>query len=695
MKIFKYSTLLLLLQIMNIITVCSVDAQAATSSSFPSTLTTGQPEQLVSPTLGSQFDGALAAINTGNYDQALQFLQTLNQASSDRAVRGKALRLIADCYYFKGSKGDAHAFLTAVEQYKAVLQHYPDPAKENDYAYYRLALSYEGLKFFYEAASALDKLIVTYPDSLLLSDAMFRLATILRQVGKYSRAAERFFAYLNKYPDGKYVKISFFSLGDCNYRMKKGDFAGRWYDEALKRWPDFHDIPRDILATMGNHYFESGKYALSYYAFSLYVNLYPIDEFSKIALYKMGCASEEMGQISLALKLYSLFIEKYPAAEEAEACTLAMANLGVSRPGIKTCNYIMESIAYLEPLKSYEKLLEQNPSGKQTANILFFKGKALYKYARTRDSFIAYVQLLSKFPQGKYTAEGEKNLKIQAASLVDEYYHKDDFLAVSDIYFQSYGKNLLTFDDFDVAFKMAESLRMIGLADESAGVCELLLRNCKDSEKGNRIILALAKIDLDQGRYGEAENKLAGLTKQTIRDSKLVRDLKITLADLYYKKNQFAKAAPLYADIIQSAGEEDDGVERAYRNYGRSLLAQNMTQAALNTYHRALKDYEERPQKYHADTIADIYMGLGDAFCSEEKPGEGIDMYRKALTFVSDKESKRWLLSRIGKAYTLLNDVRGAEKNFSQLKEATEGEFWPKIADYFSNMNKSLAKQGK
>ena len=42
-----------------------------------------------------------------------------------------------------------------------------------------------------------------------------------------------------------------------------------------------------------------------------------------------------------------------------------------------------------------------------------------------------------------------------------------------------------------------------------------------------------------------------------------------------------------------------------------------------------------------------------------------------------------WLLSGIGDGYASLGEFSEAEKSFTQLKEKAEGEFWPKVADYF------------
>jgi hypothetical protein len=58
-------------------------------------------------------------------------------------------------------------------------------------------------------------------------------------------------------------------------------------------------------------------------------------------------------------------------------------------------------------------------------------------------------------------------------------------------------------------------------------------------------------------------------------------------------------------------------------------------------------------------------------------------MYRKALEYTPDKESKRWLMLRIGQQYNSMNSAGEAEKSFSRIKEVPDGDFWPAVADFF------------
>lgn len=644
---------------------------------------------------GSPLDGARNEFKAQRYDRALAMLQViLKQPSLSEALKEQALRMAGDCHYFLGLKGDARLLLTAVEQYKAILITYPDPAAGNDLVYYHLAKSNEELSFLYESAGAWDRLISTYPDSEYLAEAMFRLGALLNQMGKYNRATERLLAYLKKYPAGEYAKTADFMLGDCYYLLHKEEFAGQRYDEARKKWPDFHDIPAKTIINMGNHYFTAGKFNLSLQIFSLYYNIYPAAEFGKSSLHMMARNAAAMGETAMALRLYSIFSDRYPTDSETETCLLAMAALGVAKPGVKYPFQVLPIDAYQSPLKLFDRLLAKTPGGEKEAAILLLKGDVLVQDNRIKEGFAAYQSLLSRFPRGRSSEEGRKKLKLQARPLVEVSYEKGDYLAVADIYFQGYAKDFIPGDDFATAARIGKSLLMIGLYDDAAEVYGSMQKNCPDREQAKTITLALAKIDLGKNRDAAAEEKLSALLKVGgIKDQALRNDVKITLADLYYKKGLLAKANSLYAEALLVRGE---GQGVVYRNYGRSLQAAKLSDRAIVNYLKALKDYEQYPKSYPADILVEIYGGLGNSYYDLKKYREGIGAYRQALAQAGegDAEVRNWLTCMIGKGSLHLKDFTAAEKSFTQVKANAVGEFWPRVADYVLEGNRLAGKTG-
>lgn len=684
MKIYHHLFIIIFLSFLQVVAI------PKPSLPFPG----GDQGKVTPAPTASPLDNARSAFHSERYEQAIELIKGfISQGNPDKMMLETSLRLMADSYYFMGTKGSPQLFLTAVDRYKTILQRYPDPAGENDRVYYNLAMSYEKLNFFYEASGAWEKLILAYPNSPLLPEAMYRVGDVLRQTGRYDRTAEKLMAYLKKYPDGKFAKMAYFTIGDCYYRMKKSDLAGRWFDEARKKWLDRHDIPQTVLANMGNNYFDAGRFGDAFQVFSLCASLYPAADFGKNALYGMARATDEAGHASLAIKLYSLFITKYPADRLTDECSLALANLGVAKPGMRVSVNIANMDDYREPLQTYKRILSKNVAGDQAERIMLLRGKALEKNGATKDVVTNYLDMLGRFPRGRYHEEALSRLKSHTFSLLNIYYAKGDHLAVSDLYFQAYGKVILT-DDFDTAFKTGHSLQMIGLYDEAGELYAALKGANKQNRARNSILtLALADVDIATKKNGEAEEKLRLLLQGgQEKDRKVLGAIKKTLADLYYNEGSFEKASTLYADVL--GNEKTEGQATAYINYGRSLQARKMTQAAINNYLTALKDYQQHPDRYNNRVISDIYLGLGDAYCSENKFKEGIMMYRQALPYVSDGDSKRWLMFRIGKGYAGLYDFSETEKSFVQIKDVAEGDFWPKIADYFISESKRVGDNG-
>ena len=684
------------------------EEEGASKLPAPPPLPVADQRKETPPSAASPLDNARRAFQAGRYEQAIELINVvINEGKPDKMMQEAALRLMADSHYMIGAKGNPQSSLMATDQYKAILQSYPDPAAGNDAVYNNMAKSYVKLKFLYEALGAWDRLILLYPDSPLFPEAMYRVGEVLFTTGKYDRAADKLAGYLKKYPDGKFAKMAYLTIGDSYYRTKKSEHAVKWFDEVRKKWPDMHDISQAVLENMGKSYMDTGKFGDAFQVFSLYANLYPGTDAGKTAFYNMAHAADEAGNTSLAIKLYSLFINKHPQAKESDESALALATLGVSKPGIKVSPHVAQMGDYREPLKTYDRLLAKDAKPKDattkdaTVNslseiILLQKAKALEKKGNIKDAITNYLELLEKFPLGKYRQEALTSLKISTLSQLNVYYSKGDHLAVSDLYFRVYGKVVLT-DDFETAFRAGYSLQTIGLYAEAKELYTALKgTNKQNRERNNALTLALADLDVATKKNTEAEEKLRLLLSEgQEKDRKVSGTIKKTLADLYYNTGSFEKAATLYADAFVNQKPEEEAT--AYLNYGRSQLAKKMTQAARNNFLLALKDYEQRPDRYNKDVIKDIYIGLGDTYLSENKFTDAIAMYRQALPYASDAESKKWLLFTIGQGYEKLSNFAEAEKSFAGIKDtkdAAGGEFWPKIADYFISESKRAAESG-
>ena len=634
----------------------------------------------------------LSAMNdfeTGRYKKALgKFEEILRQDQLGPDRKEEVLRIIAHCHYFLGKTGNARDLRSAVDYYKIIVRDYPSN-KENATALYRLAGSYINLKFWYEAIGTLETLCLKYPDSSYIPDSVFEMGEILHRVRRFDRAIERFKEYLRNFPNEKYAKRAFFSIGDCYSQMKQFDSAQVWYSDALKRWPDLENVPKDYLLELGHHYFQAGNYDNAVDAFFVYMNLFPDDEQDRNVLYAIARSFVEMDQLSPALMMLGRLLEKYPGSREAMEGAAIMANIGVKEPGLKAPVFMnMKGMNnYLDPLKTYDDMLAKFPLNEMTEGLLYQKGYALWKNKRYKDSFDVYTLLLRQFPDGKYRVMTKKNLVLIAGLLVDEYYSRGDYIAVSDIYFNAFEGGAVECGNFKTCLKIGDSLEELTLRDDAMGVYRKLVGNCRDENDKIRVILAMAGIDYKRGNYKETEKRLRPELLKISPEvyPEMLMSAKKMTGDVYYKKGLFEKAASVYSNVLGSDGAV------IYRDYADTLMEMNLYSSAAVNYRKAVEKYDKSDKEGADDVIIDSYAGLGDCYYRDGKYKQAAAMYKKSL---NEGGQDFWVLYHMGLGYFKSENIPMAEKTFTELKEKGGESFWADIVDYFVDDNNWTEKYG-
>jgi len=447
----------------------------------------------------SIIEKAMQSFQNRQYDQAAEILYEITrQKNVDIPTYEKAVRRLADCYFFMGEQGFAGKFIIAVDHYKAILRNYPDPKEENDLAYYRLAMSYDKLKFYYEASAAYDELVKKYPDSTFIQEAMFEAGVLTRKIGRYAQAAARLQLYLKKYPTGKYSREARFSLAESYYEMKDMKNALQAYEDILKRWPNKADIPRDAILYMGCLQYESGRYQDAIESLSYFLSIYPQGDQAKSAYYALAASFYGSRQYRTALQLFSQVIEAYPGSREATESLIALANLGILHPEIKI-PAAMRGSKYVEnPIANYDLVLSALPDSETMQRVLYLKARGLEKTGRFLEAFKISSDAITKYPKGPFTGETSKVLKIAFKSLVDDLYAREDYLTVADLYFKTFHKGFYDQPDEESLMKIATALQKLSFKKEALAMLNYMDAVCKDS-----IVRANIKKDIESLKQGE------------------------------------------------------------------------------------------------------------------------------------------------------------------------------------------------
>jgi len=627
------------------------------------------------------YDSAMSDFIAGRYEDALGKFKEIIKTEKNETV----LRRIADCYYFLGEKGDDRYFSKAIDQYRNIIRNYPDSGKENAQAIYRLAGSYSRLSLYYEALAEFKNLCSKYPESDYVPESLYMMGKMCYETRRFNEAIGKFKEYIKRFPVGKHVRAAYFSVGDCYSRMRQFNDADVWYSDALEKWPALEDIPEDTLSNLGSHYFQAGKHDDSLRVFFVYLNLFPDDKHCRNALYTIARSFEEMGQLPLALKAFSLVAERYPGSSEAQRSALTMANIGVSYPEIKLPAHIFPGMDYYEaPIDTYDKIAGKLSDLDMEEELLFRKGEALTKRGRHREAFDNYMVLLDKFPYGAYRKAGEKNLTLTAGRMINDYYSKGDCTDVLEIYFNFDRDVLFRRGDFDMLFKIGNSLEKMGLADHASEFFGEMISAFGKDKRIKKLLLAAAEVDYGRGHYEDAKKKLKAMLKEKSRvDKKTMAAARELMGDIFCKEGLFKEAAGFYSEVLGSeTGVEN--VEAVRKKYADSLKEMNYYSSALVNYEGVLKKCKDKEQKCPAPVVTGSYEGAGDCLYGKGKYRQAILMYEQSVKGIPESKQGMWTTINMARGYANLGNKPMADKLFSSLKGESGGEFWSRVADYYA-----------
>lgn len=626
------------------------------------------------------YEVAMIDFSAERYEDALSKFKEIIKTDKNEVV----LRRMADCYYFLAEKGDTWYFSEAIHQYGNIVRNYPDSKRENAQAIYRLAQSSTRISLYSKALMEFKNLSLKYPESIYFPVSIFMMGKMNYKIGNFKQAIINFKEYIKKFPDGKHVRLSYFGVGDSYFQMRQFYDADLWYGNALKKWPVLEDVPQDTISNLGTHYFQAGKYNDALEVFLVYLNLFSEDKNYRNSLYKIAISFERMGQLPNALKMLSRVVELYPGTQEALKSAIIMANIGVKDSKIKLPIYIFSGMDYyMNPIETYDKMMGKLYDLDWEEEVLFRKGWALIKMKKYGEAFVNFNIQLTRFPNGKHRKEGEKHFLMSVDGLIEDFYSKNDYLAVSELYFNSDRKILFGNDNFDMLFKIGSSLKKIGLSGQATALFDEMVKVFKEDKRINDLLLAMAKMDYDKSFYKSARKRLEHLLgKPSDLDKKTAMTARELLGDVCYKEGLFREAVDSYSEVLAPQKDGNDSLA-IRKKYADSLSGMGLHSAAYVNYKRVLKNCEDAGQKCSTPLIMGAYTGLGDCLYSEGKYKRAITMYEESLKSSPEGKQDMWAVFNIGRGYANLGNKPMADKSFSALKKESGDEFWSKVKNYY------------
>ncbi len=565
-----------------------------------------KPEAYAPAVSDPAFAGAQDLLKTGNYQAALEkFKAIAEQPGTSPHRKEEARRRMADCWFYIGSKGNNQDLLKAADLYKELIKEYPGSREENAVSVYRLAKCYEGLNFYYEARKEYEKLAVEFPDSSTGPEALFRAGEMSYMVRQYSAAADQLKTYIEKHPAGDYVKDSYFMIADCYSQLQRNDLSSAWYQEILKRWPEWEKIPPEELYKLGSHYYRSGKCNDAIEIFTLMLTMRPDSENGADVCFMIARCLLDTGQVKSALKIFSCVIEKYPESQQAAQSMIFMANLGVEQPSVRIPIFMPGSPANRDPVQAYNDLLSKYPFHDLTEELLFHKGYALYKHGRFDESFNTFRYQASKYPQGRFKTECLTNLLQSADIIMKRAYSRQDYLSVTDIFLKIENDYLKAATTEDLGM-VAQSFHKIGINKEAISLYNSILKSGKVPD-ATQLKYKKAECHFFNGDLDTAERLFTEALENYKKDKLSAAYCRKYLGEISLKRRAYDKAALHYTDALASKVDFEDSAA-VQRNYGLALKEAGSYSKALAHFQNAAAACNSKPERYGADIFIDAYV---------------------------------------------------------------------------------------
>jgi tetratricopeptide (TPR) repeat protein len=621
---------------------------------------------------------ARAEFDGGRYGRAAEILaDLLRQNSVEATVREQANRLLADCTFRQG-EGNNGKLLEAVDAYKQVLKRCPDPCAGNDVVYFNLARCYEQLKFYYEAAAALEKLLLHYPASPHAVDASFTLGEMNRATGKTELAAARLEDFLARHPDHPQARTAALHLLSLHLAAGRIEGARKSAETVRARWPDLSALPPEALLNLGLVQYWSQQYAEAVRILSLAVSLHPEDAQGTVTLYVLGCALFHAGRPLAALAVFSRVRDRKPDSWEGAESTLAAANIGLIRPDLKVPLFLSLAPAFRDPLEAYDQLLRTSRNPALIERVRFQRAYGFWVKGRYGDAFREFQYITAAYPTGDFAAASRSWMMASVEKILDESFRLGDHAAVAALYFRIPVRELQERLDFRRLYAIGNSLAAVGLDGEARAFWLSLRRRAPDERSRDLLLVSIAKLDLNRRDTAEAARILQGVGRPG--DASLQRDVAAVRAGLDRLAGRREEARKGYEEALNLPPDQT-GDPFLHRELAVILDAEGLIARAIGEYRKALQGFRTDPER-RAAVLADGRTRLAECHLKNGEVREGLQLLEDVSNTAPGASQRRWSSYRIGRTLEKQGNPAAADKAFSRMKGAGEDEFWGKVADF-------------
>ena len=238
---------------------------------------------------------------------------------------------------------------------------------------------------------------------------------------EYENALNGFESLIKDYPNGPYLKESYFRVGDCYLKLNDFDRAEYYYEKAFKKWPEMAGLAPETLNNVAITFYYKGRFKKSREIFMLSFNRFPEQDRRDMLLRYCADSYQWEGDMQKALNLYGLQLELFPDSEDTMLSVVRIADIGVNVSGLSAENCIFKGFnPYYKPEKAYRWLLENDATQKTWTEANYKIGFLNAKKGNYKTALKYFEKSMNQGKKGTYHRKSIDNIGKMLVHLISQ-----------------------------------------------------------------------------------------------------------------------------------------------------------------------------------------------------------------------------------------------------------------------------------
>jgi len=637
------------------------------------------------------YDQGLQHYLKGELEKAMETFTRLVTLFPHSVLVPKALFRYNDALARQENSANSQDLHHLIDNYLKVVRKYPQDS-DAPWALLQVGRLYESMGFYYEAEGVYQALAHQYPQSRFAAAAWYEIARINYSLKRFRKALHAYQQLVEKYPERGFTTEAEFYQAHCLYQL--GDFAKALsrYQSALKKAPEYLQTDPRTIYLLGSCYLSLGKFQRARDYLLMMRNLFPENDFTNMALAKVGDSLLTQGKFTEGVAFLATVIKEYPETDGEIISRLAMARLGVEKPGLAKRSELKPYAEFLNPQHAYRLIIDNYPDNPLSNVARLRLGRLFYKqhdYVGARQLFD---QLILPHVDHDIRSVALGEMRKVIYDELREYYRQKKYAAMVALQ-ERYGNNFLPRPTgMYPFFWLAEAMRHQGLY---AGALKLYgsLQGFKPSrEEFLAITWGMASCHLFLGEVKDAAGLLQPLAMDDLENPWWVK-MMLLKAEIMIRKDENQVALKLLANIRSRlpARQIPERISlmtmmaEAYNNEGE-------IDAAIATYREALSLANAQPQMVDVVQRVTLSSALARILFMKGDYQASLARFRQASLLMNRHENLAELLYWQSLCYARLGQKKELDKIINTLKSHYENSDWTSLA--ISNLKDYQWKKG-